>query len=207
MEQRRSVYLIALLGAAVLFGSGALYARWHGLAVPYPNQVVAPPPIADTGKEKDREPKGEIQVHVAGAVERPGVYRLAQGTRVIDAITLAGPLVNADIHALNLAAPLADGQPVRVPLVGQNGTAVTGGTGNTAGIVAGQAASQGQKVNINTASVKELETLPGIGPALAQRIVDYRTSRGPFRAPEDITGVSGIGPAKYAQIQDLIAVY
>ncbi len=203
MEQRRSIYLVAILAAALLFGSGALYARWQGLAVPHTPQVVTPPPVVESLKDAGRDNKGEIQVHVVGAVERPGVYRMARGSRVLDAVTLAGPTPQADIHALNLAAVLADGQRVAVPAAGQTaGTVTAVATSGTGAGVTGP-----NLININTASAKELESLPGIGPALAQRIVDYRTTRGPFQDPADITGVSGIGQAKFEQIRNLITVY
>jgi competence protein ComEA len=160
-----------------------------------------------------------IQVHVAGAVARPGVYELPAGARVNEAVSLAGLLPEADANALNLAAPLSDGQQVIVPRQGEAVAAGGGGLppvpGTTGGIGAGSTAAgtaaagapAGGKVNINTAPLAELDTLPGIGPTLAQRIIDYRQEKGPFRSIEDLQNVSGIGTKKFADLKDLVTVY
>lgn len=165
-----------------------------------------------------REPQGEsvtlrpaptpepLRVHVAGAVVRPGVYNLEEGSRVTDAVEAAGGfVVEADKNALNLAAFLEDGERLDVPFV--------------AGFVAEEeqgfvVVSEGTPsplvddglVNINTASIEELDRLPGIGETIAIRIIDYRTANGPFATIEDIVNVSGIGTATYEEIRDLITV-
>nr|WP_277998961.1 ComEA family DNA-binding protein [Moorella sulfitireducens] len=151
-----------------------------------------------------------IQVHVTGAVQRPGVYELKAGARVNEAVGLAGLLPEADANALNLAAPLYDGQQVIVPRQGEaggvGGSSLPAAQGFSGGSSAGIAKSGG-KININTAGLAELDSLPGIGPTLAQRIIDYRNQKGPFRTIEDLQNVSGIGPSRFNDIKDLITVY
>lgn len=146
-----------------------------------------------------------IQVHVAGAVVRPGVYDLPEGARVLDAVEAAGGFVaEADKNALNLAARVEDGARLDIPyLAGFVPEEESGFVVVTEGTPASKTADL---VNINTASVEELDQLPGIGPTIAQRIVAYREQYGPFASIEDIVNVSGIGQATYNQIKDLITV-
>jgi competence protein ComEA len=132
-------------------------------------------------------------VHVVGAVHRPGLFRLKDGSRVADAVARAGgPTRRADLSAVNLAAPLADGQQVIVPRRGQAGAG--GSVGGTTGA----------KVSLAIATVDQLDELPGIGPVTAQKIVDWRTSHGPFRSVDDLDDVPGIGPARIEQLRDLV---
>ena len=141
-----------------------------------------------------------IRVHVAGAVVNPGVYELPPGSIVREAIDHAGGTLDIALTEwINLAATLKDGEQIVVPKRDD-----TGNQPSSTDFVQGDAATE--KININTASAPELETLPGIGPSLAQKIVDHRLAHGPFQKPEDILAVSGIGPAKFEQIQDLICV-
>ena len=148
-------------------------------------------------------------VHVAGEVARPGVYGLPAGARVVDALEAAGgPTARAVLDALNLAAPLADGQQVLVPRRGQVISLSPPGTapGTTTPAPSATAATGGALVNINTASASELETLPGIGEVLAQTIVDHRTEHGPFASVDALEDVSGIGPSTLEEIRDLVTV-
>ena len=138
-----------------------------------------------------------LTVHVVGAVAKPGVYTLEEGKRIYDLIQLASLLPEADPALINLAAPLQDGKQVYVPFKGETSA---GGTPQKTGV------SGEGLININTAGVKELDSLPGIGPALAQRIIDYREKNGNFVAVEDITKVSGIGPSTLQKIKHLITV-
>jgi competence protein ComEA len=132
-------------------------------------------------------------VHVVGQVEHPGLYELPAGDRIVDAVTAAGGFTSAaDQSALDLAQVIQDGQQI---VVGKKGAAVT-----TESPVGG-AAAPGALVDINTADLTQLETLDGIGPALAQRILDYRSAHGSFASVGDLQNVTGIGPKKYAAIK------
>lgn len=142
-----------------------------------------------------------IAVHVSGAVAAPGVYELEEGARVADAVELAGGfLEGAAENALNLARVLNDGEQVVVP------TAEEQAAQQTAAEASGGAAGVGEKVNINTASAEQLDTLPGVGESTAQKIIADREANGPFSSPEDLKRVSGIGDKKYAELADLITV-
>jgi competence protein ComEA len=139
---------------------------------------------------------GPVRVHVAGAVATPGVYELPAHAIVEQAIEAAGgPLGEAELDVLNLAAVIEDGEKIYLPSkeVDAVGPSL-------------QRAPAEEGININAATAPELEQLPGIGPALAQNIVDYRETHGPFLKLEDLLEVSGIGPAKLEQIQDLISL-
>jgi competence protein ComEA len=151
-----------------------------------------------------------VVVHVAGAVAGPGVYRLDGDARVHTAIDAAGgATADADLDGLNLAATVADGQRIYVPVVGEVDPATVPSGGPSVG--AADAGTSGTSpvtgpVDLNRAGVAELETLPGIGPATAAAIVDDRARNGPFASVDDLDRVSGIGPAKLAAIRDLVTV-
>jgi competence protein ComEA len=131
-----------------------------------------------------------LVVHVTGAVRHGGLYRLREGSRVADAIRRAGgPTRKALLSAINLAAPLADGQQVLVPVKGPPGSS---------------AGATGGKVSLATADVAALDELPGIGPVTAQKIVDWRTAHGPFGSVDDLDAIPGIGPARVEQLRDLV---
>jgi len=148
-----------------------------------------------------------LRVHVTGAVAVPGVYRLPPGSIVQDALAAAGgATASADVQLLNLAHTLRDGEQVVVPETAPTAAPTAAKAAATPGQVAQPAPSAVSRININTASAAELEALPRVGPALAQRIVDYRVAHGQFRAIEDIMQVSGIGPATFGQIKDLISI-
>ena len=150
-----------------------------------------------------------IVVHVAGEVKNPGVYTLSTSARMIDAVLAAGgATARADLEVINLATPLIDSSQIYVPArgsaerpvfarpqPGMNGVQSTQSSPDTNGIV-----------NINRASVTELDALPGVGPSTAQAIVDYRTTNGPFGSPEDLLNVKGIGPAKFDAMRKLVGV-
>ena len=144
-------------------------------------------------------------VHVAGAVRRPGVYRLPAGARVQDAVRRAGGArPGADVNAVNLAAKVADGQQVVVPKrAGAGGAAAPAGGGSSAGATAG-AAPAGPPISLNSATAEQLDTLDGVGPATAQKIIAWRTQHGGFRSIADLGQVPGIGPKKLAAIKDRV---
>lgn len=137
-----------------------------------------------------------VVVDVAGAVRRPGLYRLKQGSRIEDALVAAGGAApKAQLDAVNLAAPVADGEQVLVPGPGV-AAAASGGSGG--------APSPSAPLDLNTATADELDALPGVGPVTAQKIIAYRTAHGPFHAVTELEGVPGIGPAKLAQLKGLV---
>ena len=150
-----------------------------------------------------------IVVHVAGEVKNPGVYTLPSGARMIDAVTAAGGgTARADLEVINLATPLIDSSQIYVPAKGVaahptfarpqpgiNGVASSLNAPSVSGVV-----------NINRASVTELDSLPGVGPSTAQAIVEYRTANGPFGSVEDLLNVKGIGPAKFEAMRKLVGV-
>lgn len=152
-----------------------------------------------------------VIVHVAGAVSSPGVYTLSSALRVADAVAAAGGgTVDSDLDALNLAAPIADGQRIYVPRLGEvDPAAVPSGVGAAA---AGASSPSGGPtvppgpVDLNTATAADLELLPGVGPSTAAAIVDDRTRNGPFATVADLDRVTGIGPAKLEALRDLVTV-
>jgi competence protein ComEA len=176
-------------GAAVallLFFGSRLLAR------PASEVALAPPaaPPAETVTST------RVVVDVVGAVRRPGLYRLAQGARIADAVARAGGATRkADLALINLAAPLADGEQVIVP---GRGTAVAGAT-------AAPGAAPTGPVHLSTATLEQLDTLPGIGPVTAQKILDYRQEHGAFSSVDELDAVPGIGPARLDQLKDLVA--
>jgi competence protein ComEA len=191
-----SAVLVTLLGGVAL---------WYTRSLPKPVELrattarSAPAASTPAGAPALPSPEAVLIVDVAGAVRHPGVYEFRDGDRVIDAIRAAGgETPKASLDALNLAAPLADGVQILVPLEAPAGAAAP----------APPAASGAPAtlVNVNTASATELEVLPGIGEVIAQRIVDYRTQNGPFASVDDLLDVSGIGDAILGDIHDLVTV-
>ena len=151
-------------------------------------------PLARLDAEGTADAAPKLVVHVVGAVRRPGLFRVAEGARIADALGRAGgPTRRADLSAVNLAAPLADGQQVVVPVRLPPGAAPPPG-----------ATSAGAKVSLGIATIEQLDELPGIGPVTAQKIVDWRTAHGPFRSVEDLDDVPGIGPARIEQLRELV---
>ncbi len=135
-----------------------------------------------------------LVVDVVGAVRRPGLYRLREGTRIADAVAAAGgPTAKAQVAAVNLAAPLADGEQVVVPA-----------RGAAAASPPAAGASPSAPLDLNTASADQLDGLPGIGPATAAKILAYRQAHGPFHSVAELDAVPGIGPARIAQLQGLV---
>lgn len=173
---------------------------------------VARAPSGETIALQPAPTQAPIAVHVIGAVPRPGLYEFSEGARVQDAVDAAGGLLaSANPNALNLAALLEDGQQLDIPY--SDGEAPADPSTNsfelpesTGEPTDGESLSDEELVDINTASLEELDSLPGIGPTTAQKIIDYREENGPFAVIEDIQNVSGIGPATFENIKDLITV-
>jgi len=185
----RAVLLIAVVGAIVI---GWMW--WQGRPRPVieaPTVVAEGASLASGAAVGGAAPGGEVVVHVTGAVKKPGVIRLPAGSRVDDAIDAAGGAKSDKALAtVNLARVLVDGEQIVVGAV----QGAPGSGGSATG------------VNLNQASASDLEALPGIGPVLAQRIVDWRTANGPFRSIDELGEVSGIGDALLAQIRSLARV-
>jgi competence protein ComEA len=178
---------VPLLLIAIIAG-----AFW-GSREPQPMPSVLAAPVAETVA-----PHITITVHVAGFVLSPGLVELAQDARVADAVAAAGGLrPGADTSAVNLAAPLRDGEQIVIP-----GSSDQGGLPGP-GV---SATDRDGRVRINQANVAELETLPGVGPVLAQRILEFRDEHGPFQTIEDLLDVPGIGEAKLASLREHLIV-
>lgn len=162
---------------------------------PQPEAIILSTPTPLPTPEATPTPR-PLRVYVSGAVHQPDVYPLPPDSIVKDAIVAAGGATDdADLDRINLALPVADGQHVYVPRLGEENPPVQPPSRQPAA---------GGQVNINTADSAALDSLPGIGPALAQRIIDYRQEHGPFARLEDIMEVSGIGPGTFEKLRDLI---
>ena len=136
-----------------------------------------------------------VVVHVVGAVRRAGLYRLPQGSRIADAIRrAAGATRRADLSLVNLAAPLADGMQVVVPARVRAGLAGA----------AGEAAAQSGPVHLNTATLEQLDALPGVGPVTAQKILDFRQEHGAFSSVDELDAIPGIGPARLETLREVV---
>lgn len=163
--------------------------------------------IQEDNQEENITKKEEalIVVHIAGAVQKEGIVKLEEGTRIIDAIEAAGGLKEeADLTNINLAYVISDGQKIYIPNINEENNNLKNGEGlvNTTG----GNQEENTLININTTTVTELLELPGIGSSTAQKIVDYRKENGKFNTIEEIKNVSGIGDAKYNNIKDYICV-
>lgn len=196
------ITVIALLVIA-LVGMGVAHTFTSKQFAVEKSEDVAAVEQSEPTEETPASPLPVIVVHISGAVVTPGVYELAQGARIRDGIDAAGGLsADAAGNALNLARILTDGEQVIVPSQEEVEAQASSQVDNSA--EGGFGAPE--KININTASVEQLDTLPGIGPKTAQKIVADRQKNGPFKKPEDLKRVSGIGDKKYVTIADYICV-
>jgi competence protein ComEA len=186
----------ALAAFAILVAVLAAVLAWHGRPTIVP---VAPAPAPATVGLRSTQP-ATIVVAVSGRVRHPGLVRLPAGARVADAIDAAGGVLpGTDTSALNLARKLTDGELVAVGVPGASAPAAGGG-------VPGGSGAPGGPVNLNTATLEQLETLPGVGPVLAQRIIDYRDQHGGFTSVDQLRQVSGIGDAKFNDLKNRVSV-
>lgn len=189
------------LAVAVLIGG------WLLLRPPSSASTESLLPVAGTASDRSSTAiaststtAARVVAHAAGAVVHPGVYELRAGARVTDLIDAAGgPTPDADVDRLNLAAPVTDGERVYVPRIGEAMPSVRSASGAATGEVAGP-------LDLNTATLEQLDELPGVGPATAKAIIDERDRRGGFRSVDDLLDVRGIGPAKLDAIRDLVRV-
>ena len=186
LDRRRLIVVGAVLLLALAVG-GRLLSR--------PGHASVPPPIRVAASVQTTV-ASQLFVHVVGAVRRPGLYRLTDGSRVADALRRAGGTTRkAQLDLVNLAARLADGEQVVVPRRGSNAAAV----GSEA------PADQSGPLHLNTATLEQLDSLPGVGPVTAQKILDWRQAHGAFGSVDELDAIPGIGPARLAQLRDLVA--
>lgn len=211
-----AIAFLALLSGALVFAAVVILARGDGSA---PIQVLPPSSAGET--ESTRTSNGpparptpaepDLRVYVNGAVQNPGVYSLEPGNRLVDALAAAGgPTSDADLTSINLAQRVRDEGYYYLPQRGETPppiAALPAGPDSPEGAnPSGGGSPPDSLIDLNTASVERLATLPGIGPVKAQAIVAYRGQNGPFASVVDITRVSGIGPSNYEAIRDLATV-
>lgn len=209
-----------LAALAVVLVAAGVFATMHFWSA-RPHSVRAPDPVNETAHARmptpasgDAEvpgpspgpppvtgPGGHIVVDVSGKVRRPGIHQLPSGARVADALRAAGGVrAGTDLTGLNRARVLMDGEQIVVGA--PSGPSAVGGTGGVA--TGGGGGSAAGPVSLNTATVEQLDTLPGVGPVLAQHIVDYRTQHGGFRSVDELREVNGIGDRRFADLQPLV---
>jgi competence protein ComEA len=189
---------LCAVGAVLVLLLGARQLGRGGASDP-PAPAATPVPLRVEAAEDER-----VVVHVAGAVKRPGIYRLLASSRVDDAVRLAGGATRrADLAGLNLAAKVEDGRQILVP---ERVAPTSAAAPATAAAAAAGSAAPAQPVNLNTATLEQLDVLPGIGPALAQRILDFRDANGGFGTVEDLGEVPGIGDVRMASLRELVRV-
>jgi len=191
-EQRKKIIFIVILGILIVIGS--FYSFWQKTAVS--ESTSSGEVLAKGAEEKARE----MIVYISGAVNKPGVFKVFHNARVIDLVTMAGGLTqDADVSKINMALLVKDGMHIHVvakPVVQSGGEL----------FVNASKVKVNSKININTADKNELDTLPGVGPSLAERILEYRQTNGSFSDIEDLKKVTGIGPSKFEKIKDKVTL-
>ncbi len=198
--RRREVRVVALLVLAA--GVVALVFWMRGAPA-----NIAPPATSGTPFSPSAgtpAPEGGTVVHVGGAVRRPGIFELEPGARVADALELAVPRPNADLDALNLAELVSDGAKIDVPRRGEVVDSAQGSVPSTSTSTSTE--TVGTMVNVNTADEALLDTIPEVGPATAQAIIEYRTQIGSFTSVEQLIDVTGIGPATLEAMRPFVTV-
>lgn len=193
---RGQIVAWAVAAALVVVAGVRLLAPGAGSPAPAPVRLDSPATGSPRGKEG-------LYVHVAGAVRRPGLYRLPASARVAVALERAGgPKRRADLAAINLAATVEDGQQIRVPRAGERPAAP--GEPGGGGATGGAGGSTGAKLSLASATVDQLDQLDGIGPTLAKRIVEYREKEGGFKSVEELREVEGIGEKRFAALREAV---
>ncbi len=188
---RAVAYLVVVLAVLALGG------RFLVGAIQPEAAADAPELALDATSVEEEAAAATLVVHVAGAVRRPGLYQLPEGSRIDDAIRKAGGTKpRADLGLVNLAAPIADGQQVLVP------TRASAGAPAGAGVAP---AAPAGPVHLNTATLEQLDELPGVGPVTAEKILAYREEHGAFQSVDELDAVPGIGPARLEELRQLVA--
>jgi len=196
---RSQLAAYAVIAVLVLFLGGRWLMKSHAAPAAGASPGAARAAYAAQDRPQVSAPSRRAVVDVAGAVRHPGVYTLPAGSRVKDAVARAGgATAKGDPNGINLAAPLQDGTQIVVPAKGAAGAAVVaaGADGSTPAV----------PVNLNSATAEQLDTLDGVGPATAQKIIEYRTQHGGFRTVDDLGQVPGIGPKKLAALRGKVQV-
>ena len=205
IKEKKVIIGIALV--AIIFGAIYLFDMNSDLNTIEENQEIM---IKETSeKENDEDKKELVVVHIAGAVKKPGIVRLPEGSRIEDAIEEANGLTeDADITNINLAYVLEDGTKIRIPSINdeKSDDIDTNYIIDSIGKESGKNQTSTKVININTANSEELQNLDGIGPSLASKILEYRNANGKFKKIEDIKNVTGIGDSKYEKIKEHIKV-
>jgi competence protein ComEA len=192
---RRQLVAGGLVALVLLILAGRVLLRPGASA-----SVRVPPPVVPSTTATATAAERPVVVDVVGAVRRPGLYRLTEGSRVADALARAGGATpRAQLDLVNLAAPISDGEQIVVP---RRGAVAVGGAGGGGGGAAGVPAGP---VHLNTATLEQLDALPGVGPVTAQKILDYRQEHGAFGSVDELDAIAGIGPARLGQLRDLVA--
>ena len=207
---RKQLIIVAVLLSAILFGVG------YKTATVKAKSSVSKGVTVSSVTSADKKKNSTVTVHVTGAVKKPGVYILAEGSRIVEAVYRAQPAKEADLSGINMAEVMRDQQQVILPWneeisrleekrkgLGQSTRKVTGATGATRATGVSGGFSDG-RVSINSGNTGELDSLPGIGVTLAQRIVDYRNQHGGFKDIMELRKVSGIGEKKFAKLKDQV---
>jgi competence protein ComEA len=193
VEQRNKLLFIVML--AILIVAGSFYSFWQKNTVA---EVVSSDDVAAKNDFRQPEQSDEIFVYISGAVHKPGVFKASGNARVFDIVAMAGGLTDeADRAKTNLAQSIKDGMHIHVvdKLPVSNEHSATTGTTKT---------KVGNKVNINHADKSELDTLPGVGPALAERIIEYRQTNGSFTSIDELKNVPGVGSSKFEKMKEKI---
>jgi len=194
---RRQLAAVFLLLFFMVTGSSLIYWQSRPKKVEYVKAKKAAP-VKSLAKRGIADKL--VKVHVAGAVNAPGVYDLKAGRRVVDAIAAAGgQRADADLDALNLAAKIGDGEKILVP--------VRAGTATPSTAIVATGADMRTKVAINSATSEQLQRLDGVGPVLARRIISYRSAHGTFKSLTELRKVKGIGVKKYAGLKEQVSLY
>lgn len=194
LSQAQLAVVVVCIAAIVVAGSWIAWSKVRSVPAPSDDEFFAGEPV-------EMAPPAPILVHVSGQVARPGLYQLAQGARVADALTAAGGCTaTADANRVNLAAVLQDGDKVYVP--GRYQAAASPAPPQATA----PASLPVERVSINRATVEELQRLPGVGPEIARRIVEYRQTNGHFRNLEQLKEVSGIGDKKLEQMRPMLTL-
>jgi competence protein ComEA len=194
VSRGRAIAYLAVVVGLLALGGKLLIGGARSEPAEGTQETIAALEVESEGAAQAAEPA--LLVHVVGAVRRPGLYRLKSGSRIDDAIRQAGgPKRRAALELVNLAAPVSDGQQVVVPARGRASPVI----GATA------AGATGGPVHLNSATLEQLDALPGVGPVTAQNILDYREEHGSFSSIDELDAVPGIGPARLEQLREVVA--